>query len=179
MDLRAVIDGVPAKISKLSDLVQTVRADIKLYEASRVVVPVSERKAFGEELIDAINGNALRESERVFDVYQGFSVILPANMFSDRRFVFIQSRNGGKYYLEMKKDKPLSCSKSIDYLLDHLCDREIILLAQIKETEKNCESAEADIEHGNPYQSEIELLTKELEEIDQKLSESEEVDAIV
>lgn len=39
---------------------------------------------------------------------------------------------------------------------------------------KNCESVEADMEHGNPYQSEIELLTKELDEIDQKLSESEE-----
>lgn len=129
MDLRAVIEGTPAKISKLNNLVRTVRADIALYEDSREVVPVAEREAFGEELIDAINGNALRESERVFDVYQGFSVILPANMLSDRPFVFVQSCNGGKYYLEMKKDKPLGCSKSIDYLLDHLGDREINLLA--------------------------------------------------
>ena len=176
-DLRAVIDSAPARISRLKELVRTVRADIELYEVSRETVPIAERVAFGEELIEALNDNALRDEERVFDDYQGFSVILPANMFFDRPFIFVMSGNGGKYRLEMKKDKPLGCSRSIDHLLDRLVDREADILTQIKETEKNLENAEADIENGNQYQSEIELLTLELEELDRRLAETEEESA--
>lgn len=171
--LRSVIESTPDQIKKLHKANRSIQADIRHYRNCKESIQNSERLAFGEELINALRNNAMGSSERIFDEYQGFTVILPANMLIEKPFVYICSKNSGRYYLEMRTDKPLGCSRSIDYLLDHLPDRVDNIKTQIALAIKHKEEAERDLEGGNPYHEEIDRLEKELAEVDRPLEQKE------
>jgi len=141
------------------------------------VIPQTERAAFGEELLDAIRENHMQEEERLFDRYQGFDVYLPANMNREKPHIYIRSSNGGAYYLEMETDKPLGCAMRIDRLLENLPERLASARERIAMAQKQREEALSDMENGNIYQDEVEKLTLELEDIDRRLSETEEMTA--
>ena len=173
IDLRAVIDSIPERIKSLKELRAQAIHDIRLYAGCRTTVPMEERHAFGEELLAALNDNELKPKERVFDRYQGFDIILPANMTKDNPCVCVASRGGGKYYLEMDGDKALGCAMRIDRLLDDLPNRVKKLEEQIENARKQQEEAINDLEQGNPYQESVESLVRELESIDKRLSETE------
>ena len=174
IDLRALVDGTPGRIRTLRDLVQKAERDAARYAANKETVPMSERQAFGEELLEAILDNSLRGSERVFDTYQGFTILLPANMMKDKPFVYITSSDGGKYYVEMDGGKALGCAMRIDHMLEDLSNRIRKLEEQIAIVERQCKEAESDLERGNPYQDIIDRLVSELESIDKLLTETEE-----
>ena len=173
IDLRAVIDSIPDKISSLKELRRKALRDIDRYTKCKETVPMEERHAFGEELLEAILDNILSEKERVFDTYQGFEIILPANMMRDNPYIYVTSKDGGKYYVEMDGDKALGCAMRIDRLLEDLPNRVKNFEDQIANAKKQREEAEQDLEQGNPYQDTIETLVRELESIDKKLSETE------
>lgn len=173
IDLRAVIDSVPDKIKSLKELRRKALRDIERYTRYKETVPMEERHAFGEELLEAILDNVMREKERVFDTYQGFEIILPANMMKDKPYVYVTSRDGGKYYVEMDGDKALGCAMRIDRLLEDLPNRVKNFEEQISNAKKQREEAEQDLDQGNPYQVTIESLIHELENIDKELSETE------
>lgn len=171
IDLRAVIENAPIQIEKIKELIRLTKKDKAFYEKNRVSIPLSERGAFGEELLEALRTNALREQERIFDDYQGFTVVLPANMMSDKPYVYIRRENGGNYYLDMDTDKPMGCAQRIDRLLDGFGERIKSLKKQQITVSIQMSEAEADIEKGNPNESKIEELMKELTSIDEELSE--------
>lgn len=173
IDLRAVIDSVPDKIKSLKELRRKALRDIERYTRYKETVPMEERHAFGEELLEAIIDNVMREKERVFDTYQGFEIILPANMMKDKPYVYVTSNDGGKYYVEMDGDKALGCAMRIDRLLEDLPDRVKSFEDQIANAKKQRDEAKQDLDQGNPYQDTIESLIHELENIDKELSETE------
>ena len=177
IDLRAVVDNVPAELERLENHRRITLSDIELYSSSKEVVHQDERIAFGEELLDAINNNHMKNTERLFDNYQGFDVFLPANMDCEKPHIYIRSLNGGAYYLEMETDKPLGCAMRIDHLLEHLCDRVASFEEQMRRTVQQREEALSDIENGNMYEDEVEELENELAEIDRCLAETEEKSA--
>lgn len=165
-----IIAETPGKLDELIKRRDIVRKDKKLYKRSKEKIPNDERIAFGEELLDALNDNNIVERERVFTEYQGFNVVLPANMLVERPYIYITSRNHGIYYNDMTDvTTALGCSRSIDYLLEHLDDRLKNLTMDIHNLKKNCEIAKADYEAGNPYEEELERLYKELEVIDKEI----------
>ena len=177
IDLRAVIDSILDKISSLKELRRKALRDIDRYTKCKETVPMEERHAFGEELLEAILNNILSEKERVFDTYQGFEIILPANMMRDKPYIYVTSCDGGKYYVEMDGDKALGCAMRIDRLLEDLPNRVNNFEDQIANAEKQREEAEQDLEQGNPYQGMIETLVRELESIDKELSGTEEIES--
>lgn len=174
IDLRSVIENTPEKVENTSKLIGIVKLDTALYAAKKEPVPMAERTAFGEELLEAVKSNVLKASERLFDTYQGFSIMLPANMTEEHPYIYVRSTNGGVYYVDMGGDSPLGCSKRIDYLLDHFEDKLQSLSEQLDETINRQKEAEADLEGGNPYLEQITALTEELADIDKKLTESED-----
>lgn len=173
IDLRAVVDNVPAELERLKKHHAITSLDIELYNTSKEVIPQDERIAFGEELIDAIRDNHMQNTERLFDHYQGFDVFLPANMNCEKPHIYVRSSNGGAYYLEMETDKPLGCAMRIDHLLEHLSDRVLSFEEQMARAKKQREEALVDIERGNTYQDEVEKLEINLAEIDRQLAETE------
>lgn len=167
LEAAAIIAETPCKLDELIIRRDIVRKDKKLYKRSKEKIPNDERIAFGEELLDALKGNNIVDRERVFTEYQGFDVVLPANMLVEKSYIYIKSKNHGVYYNDMTDvTTALGCSKSIDYLLEHLDDRLKNLTTDIHNLKNNCEMAKADYEAGNPYDEELEGLYKELEVID-------------
>lgn len=66
----------------------------------------------------------------------------------------------------------MGCSKSIDYLLEHLKERADKLYAQVGAVKKQVQEAEHDLEQDNAYITVIEKIKAELSEIDRELEES-------
>lgn len=172
-ELRAVIESAPASIAKLKNLSRIARQDYESYSQHREPIPNEERTAFGEELLEALRNNVQETEERFFDAYQGFSILLPAHMLGDHMHVFIQSRNGGRYYCEIESDKTaMGCSRTIDYLLEHLGARADGLYEQAENTRKQMREARSDLERDNPHLAEIDKLKEELADIDKRLEEN-------
>lgn len=170
MDLRRVADSAPKEQEKLKRRIAVAEKDIELYCESKVSVSNAERMTFGEELITALKDNLMAPRERVFSEYQGFTVMLPASMSEDECYVYICSKNGGKYYLKMDTEKPLGCCKRIDYLLDKLPDFKASLEEELERSHIKTVQALQDLEKGNEYYTVIDKLTERLSEIDKQIA---------
>jgi len=168
--LRAVIDATPKKISKLDKLANLAAWDYELYTKMKESVPNEERISFGDELLASLTEHVGKETERIFTTYQGFGVYLPEKMHAEDKYILIKSANGGVYRCDMGEDKtPMGCSKTIDYLLDHLGERADNLRSQAKHARKQLREAKEDLGKDNPYLAEIERLSNELAEVDKEL----------
>lgn len=170
-----IIAETPDKLDELVKCRDIVRKDIKLYKRNKERIPNDERIAFGEELLEALKDNNIVDTERLFSAYQGFDIILPANMLVEKPYIYIKSKHHGVYYNDVTDiTTALGYSKSIDYLLDHLNDRLKNITLDIHNLKKNCEMAKADYEAGNSYDEELQVLYKELEVIDKEIEKEKE-----
>jgi len=173
-ELRSFLERSPQKRKELADLRDRILNDITLYRDGKTSVTLDDRRAFGEELKEALADNVLFSNERLFDHYQGFDIVLPAAMSSEHPYIYVRSRNESSYYLDMDCGKFLGFSMRIDYLLDHLSDRAASVERQIQDEWQQCREALADIECGNPVSDDIERLTKELSRLDRELNDGKE-----
>lgn len=175
-DVQTIIETNPSQITRLDELIAVTRKDVKLYAANKESVSNDERLSFGEELIEALFGNHMRPEDRLFDNYQGFDVFLPAGMKRECPYVLLKSMNGGNYKVEVDSDKPIGCSRRIDYMLDHLPDRIAALRSNKRAAIKRMEEADINLSKGNPHQEAVDTLAAELEDIDRQLKELEETE---
>lgn len=174
-DVRAIIDSYNDKKNALFKQRLTIKRDMKLYEESKEKISNDERKSFGEELLIALSENNLNDTESVFDTYQGFDIVLPANMLIEKPYIYIKSKNGGLYHNDMSEVKTaLGCSKSIDHLLDHLGDKYNKLGKDAYNLKQNYETAKADYEAGNPHEAELADLKRKLNIIDEEIKKKDE-----
>ncbi len=169
-ELRSVSQVSPDKIANLMKLSKIAEKEYEEYKKQKEKVTNEERIAFGEELLGALKDNIAKKHERVFDEYQGFSVVLPADMCEESRCVILKGAFGGCYYCELSLDKTeLGCSKTIDYLLEHLGERAQKLKQSALQIKQQMNEANKELEKDNPYPEIIERLTEELEDIDRRL----------
>lgn len=169
--LQEILQSIPGKLRQRQDLIHYTTADIKSYTHSKCSIPKAEREMFGEELLEALAGNYRKEEESVFDIYQGFEVVLPAWMDPNRPYVILRRRGSSSYMVKMDSDKALGCSKRLDYVLDHLEDTKAehereyqALLGQQRQIEET-------LDEGNTYDEEVRNLMERLKEIDRQLQE--------
>ncbi len=174
-ELRSVIDISARKAREYRSLAQLAHEDYVFYGKNKVSVPNEERMAFGEELLEAIADNVGISTDRFFDEYMGFDIILPANMSDEYRHVIVKREGGGNYSCEIDKEKTaIGCSKSIDYLLEHLDRRAENLESLALSADKRIQEAKEDIRGENPHLHTVEKLKVELAVIDAELEESAE-----
>ena len=171
-ELRRYIAFAPAEIENIKTAKALLEKDEALYLASKESIPNDERIAFGEELLDALENNNMQESDRMFDYYQGFKIVLPANMDPQSPYIAVESENGGRYTVDIDTDKPLGCSMRIDRLLSDLTTRVANMFERIAEVEKNTLAAASSVSSGNEYLQTVESLQRELDELDRKIYEN-------
>lgn len=174
-EFERAVKTLTKEIPRQKDLIKTILADIQMYSESRIKISSEERMAFGEELIYALKGNSYKESQNIFDEYQGFEVILPSGMNVEHPFIYLKSVNGGMYYLEMDYEKPLGCCRRIDILLSRLEERAQTQKAELSRMRKQLKDSKSELALGNTYPDKIDELERELEEIDKKIKEDEVV----
>lgn len=171
--LRAIIEAAPKEIARFEKRAKIADGDSDFYKKHRETISNEERISFGEDLLEALKGNIAKHEERVFGDYQGFDIVLPADMYSERPYVSVKSSRGGNYPCNIELDHtPLGCTRALDCLLNRLDGRAESLRDKAKNSEKQMQIAVEDLESGNMYIDEIENLKAELEAIDRELEEN-------
>lgn len=172
-ELKAIAEASPKEKARCEKRAKIADADFAFYKEGRETISKEERIAFGEELLDALRGNMAKHEERLFGGYQGFDIMLPADMYEERPYVNVKGRNGVFYPCRLDLDRtPLGCTRALDYLLDHLDERACKMREMAQSAHKKTRSALAELEKGNAYLAEIARLREELEAIDLELEEN-------
>lgn len=169
--LQELLLTMPRKIKERQNLLHYVTADLRSYSHSRQSIPMEERECFGEELLFALKGNAMREEESRFDVYQGFDVVLPRLMDLQKPYVILRRNGSNSYMVKMDGDSAVGCSRRLDYVLDHLEDRKKEHEAQYQALLGQQRQMEKLLDEGNTFDAEVKRLMAELQSIDAQLEE--------
>ena len=107
--MQRVVSNLPALLGKLNDRRSSLKQDYDHYLVHRERLSNAERREFGEELLEALKGNAFSSAERWFDDLHGFRVLLPAFMKQDRPAVLMEGASGARYDVDMRDAKPAGC----------------------------------------------------------------------
>lgn len=169
-DLQTFMGEAPEKESKLRKLVAQMDADITWYQKKKESIDMEEREGFGEELLEELYRNRMQPEERVFDIYQGFKVVLPKHMSLERPYVILRREDGGSYYIKMDGDKALGCSRRLDYFLEHLPERRKQHADELRVLKQNYKHAKEEIEKGNTYDQALLEAVELLASIDKELN---------
>ena len=98
--------------------------------------------------------------------YQGFQIILPANMTKEKPYVWLQLN--GRYYVELGNSK-VGALIRIDNFLEHM-DKHLGKLEEKLDKLMEREIAiQKELEQKESYADEIEACRKKLEAIDKQL----------
>lgn len=173
-DLRNTINALPGTINNRKILLYNAKSDLKFYLEHKESMSREERKSFGEELIYALGNNVMNGKDRVFQKYQGFDVILPKNMKTDKIYVKLNRPGSNTYIVKMDLDKVFGCGMRLDYKLDHLGDVINEHQNKLEELEKQMELAQENLAQGNVFDEEVAKFKMELEYIDFQLGIEEE-----
>ena len=172
LDLEDLYKRLPHMIKKRKWLIINTESDIAYYEEHHNQVKKEERRSFGEELI-ALEGNILKERERLFSVYQGFSVILPPDMVHDKEYVILRRAGSNQYSVSMNGSKVMGCCQRLDYFLDHLNQVLEGHRKKLRSLMIQQKQAGQELEAGNIYDDEVNHLIEKLGIIDRMLKEGE------
>lgn len=113
-----------------------------------------------------LSENEMREEERTAFLYQGFQIILPANMLKEKPFVYVQG--SGRYYVELGGTESGDLIR-IDHFLESFTeylDKQQNALTRLLERETAIEKL---LEKNENYGDEIQRLKKELNALDNEL----------
>ena len=173
VNLQELLNTMPRRIEQRKTLISNAKSDNWLYKLKRQSISMEEREMFGEELLYALAHNVMTEKDRLFEVYQEFDVILPKHMKADKPYIVLKRKGSNPYSIKMDGDKPLGCSKRIDYFLDHLEDTIKEHEAALDDLYKQKRNAELSLANGNEFELEVDRLVAKLTEIDERLKEDE------
>lgn len=170
--LETIIEEAPEKMAKKEKLIRGVSDDMEYYQSQKKIISMEERETFGKRLLQEVAANIMKPEEKMFEVYQGFNIVLPPNMSERYPYVIMRRENGGSYSVKMDGNKPLGCSRRLDHVLEQLPKRKETHEEDYWICQKNYQDAKADIQRGNPYRKQLEEATYELHQIDEELNAS-------
>lgn len=157
---------LPARITRQKELIEKCGCDLEFYRSNCKEYSKEERKAIRQKLFSAVKGNVLKHSETPSITYQGFQIVLPANMTAEKPYVWLQK--SGRYYVELG-DTEIGGLIRIDNYLDNLGEH----LEKLKDGLSNLcgrqNALKAEVTKKEDYVDRIEKLKKRLEKLDKRL----------
>lgn len=165
-----VVKETPEVLNRLENRKKCLEMDKEYFAAKREGLSKAERKAFGEEVLEALAQNGWAERERLFDVLHGFRILLPAHMRPERPNLQIEGVSGMRYNVDMRGAKPGGCIQRIEHVLTHLDDRIHSAEEETVRAKAQEKQAKAELEKGNRYTKEAAELTGKLLNIDEELN---------
>ena len=160
---------LPAQIERQTDIVRRCRADAKYYKENVCVYDKEARKELRERLAAAIDAHLNLDDDRADTVamnYQGFDVILPANVSKEKPHVWLARE--GRYFLELG-DSSQGALIRIDNFLEKLSDHLKKLNAALGVLRARQVDIEAELLKKEDYTAKIERLNKKIARIDEEL----------
>ncbi len=157
---------LPGEISYWQESIRNCTEDCEFYALYRHEIEKDVRKMIREQLHEAVSKNILAVSEREFTKYQGFTVILPANMDKKKPFVYL--RRMGKYSVELGETE-MGMLVRLDNFLDKLPKHLEYQKKKLEELQNKQQALRSQLAHKESFADEIERLKRKLEEIDNEL----------
>ena len=164
--LQAELGEIPGRIQNQRERIENCRKDIAWYETSTMPTEKKQRAILRETLHRLILENEMREDERAAFLYQGFQIILPANMVKEKPFVYVQGK--GRYYVELGGTESGDLIR-IDHFLESFpeyLDKQQNALTRLLERETAIKKL---LKKNENYGDEIQRLKKELNALDNEL----------
>ena len=164
--LEKELAAIPGQIAHQEELINQCENDIENYTASRREHDKAERSAIRTRLYEAVCANVLKSSETILMKYQGFDIVLPANMTEEKPFIWLKGE--GKYYIELGSTEVGGLIRIDNFLdnfakhLEKLNDNLIILERQQCSIQTELEKNESYTDKINECESELKKLDKEL-----------------
>lgn len=166
VQLEEELRDTPLKIKEQELRISNCKLDLTLYEQSFKELDKVKREKFREGLYTLVNGNVLKPKERKAFTYQGFSVLLPANMVKEKPFVYIQGN--GRYYVELSGSKTGGLIR-VDNFLNGLEDHLTKLKNNLEHIHERKKAIEMLLAESEDYSEQIEQLKRELQILDNQL----------
>ena len=165
-DMEIELAEIPYKIKHQELLIENCEQDIAFYSKNKTLYDKFTRKELRQLIHNAIVKSELSTEEYIACSYQGFDVVVPANMLKSKPFVYLQKN--GRYHVEMGVSEKGTLIRLDNFLgdIEEYCNR-------LKDGLKKLQHRESDIIHelskNDDYTDIIERLKSELKNIDKKL----------
>ena len=179
------VAAIPKEIEEQKVRIENCESDMDFYKAEKerlIAERETENEGKDEKTVkaektqkknrfnDAVYGevikNVLKTDERHLTDYCGFKVILPANMFIEKPFVYLE--RSGRYYVELGESSKgvmvrlYNCLEGLDERLERLRDR----LNEIRTREK---AIKEELAKDTDYSDRISETLDRLKNLDEKL----------
>ncbi|MBO5277456.1 MAG: DEAD/DEAH box helicase family protein [Clostridia bacterium] len=161
---------MPFRIAEARTRMNQCRADILRYVQNKREYDAEERKELRAKIYEAVLDNVLEPAERPLMQYQGFDVILPANMLAEKPYVWLQG--DGKYYVELG-DTERGMIIRIDNFLEELKNLVLKYTDNLADLSLERERIRMELEKDESYVDKIEELKAEIKRIDKELGVTE------
>lgn len=161
---------MPFRIAETRTRMTQCRADILRYVQNKQEYEAEERRELRTKLYEAVIDNVLQPAERVLMQYQGFDVILPANMLAEKPYVWLQG--DGKYYVELG-DTERGMIVRLDNFLEGLKDLALKFTDELADLNLERERIRNELEKNESYVDKIEALKEEIKRLDKELGVTE------
>lgn len=160
------LNSIPAQLADNKRITAECVADRDFYQANKREYDKAQRQIIRKRIFDAVQNNNMIPAEKELLEYQGFKVILPANMLKEKPFVIL--KNIGRHYVNLG-DTEVGTIIRIDNYLEGLTEY-IGKLADAAEKLREKEiGIKAELAKDESYTDKIEELKKQLKNIDKKL----------
>ena len=164
--LEQELSELPSRIKHQKELISKCRKDYEFYSANRTEYDKEQRRELRSQLFTAISNNVLMPKETHLFTYQGFEVVLPANMLAEKPYVYLVRE--GRYYIEVGNTESGGIIR-IDNFLDNFKDRLKMLREGLTSLNKRQSEIEGELSKDEGYADRIERLREELAKLDKKL----------
>lgn len=167
-----LIQSIPAKIELRERMISNAKMDLQFYQSTKEKLSLDERTSFGGELLYALKMNNHKDTEQYFSDYHGFQVILPKHMSPEKPYVYLYRKNSNKYAIKMDGDKPLGCSRRLDFCLERLSHRIGDFENVLNDLKQQRDEAQKAVDEGNIFEEKIALVEEQLKALDTLLEKA-------
>ena len=166
LSLQKELKELPGQISHLQERIEVAKKDAEFYQMNKCEHEKEERKALREQIFPEVMNNLFEIHERELLEYQGFQIVLPANMKREKPYVWLKRE--GKYYVELG-DAEIGVLIRIDNFLENFEKYIQTLSEKLDKLQKRKRDIEEELAQKDSYTVQIEDLKQKLSKIDQQL----------
>ena len=164
--LKNELNAIPSQLADYKRISEECADDRDFYKKSKREYTKEQRRAKRKAVFDAVQNHVMNPAEKELLDYQGFKVILPANMLKEKPFVIL--KRTGRHYVNLG-DTEVGTIIRIDNYLDSLTD----YIAGIEKSAEKLHEKEKviteELSKEENFTDKIKDLKKQLENIDKKL----------
>lgn len=157
---------IPGLISHMQQLIGNCEADAAFCAETFRKQDAETRRGLRKVIFDAVAANELATKESCLMQYQGFDIILPANMIREKPYVWL--RRQGKYYTELG-DSETGCLVRVDNVLEGLPDHQKKLEKNLQELRQRQTALQKELLKKEDYTDKIAACQRRLAKLDKLL----------